>query len=123
MSRALELSKKFKNSGTEVSKVSKDKAPTNDRVDDVDNEKERLQESGWRCGVRRALYPVNSRFPPLNKFLLSCVCRWYRARDGCLPHRQEYQSVSCCLNNCYFPSKRQSVVRLLCVLCRAGSGK
>ena len=90
MSRALELSKKFKISGTEVSKLSNDKAPTNDSVVTVDDDKERLQEGGWRCGVRRALYPVSFPFPPLKKFLLSCVCRWYRARDGCLPRRQEY---------------------------------
>ncbi len=51
MSRALELSKKFKNSGTEVSKS---RAPSNDGVTDVDDEKERLQEAGWRCGVRDA---------------------------------------------------------------------
>lgn len=57
MSRALELSKKFKNSGTEVSKS---RAPSNDGVTDVDDEKERLQEAGWRCGVRDALHPVRS---------------------------------------------------------------
>mmetsp|Transcript_7283 Transcript_7283/g.14606 ORF Transcript_7283/g.14606 Transcript_7283/m.14606 type:complete len:304 (-) Transcript_7283:2604-3515(-) len=67
MSRALELSKKFKNSGTEVSKVSKDKAPTNDRVDDVDDEKERLQEAGWRCGMVSSTRWMSTSSPGVSK--------------------------------------------------------
>lgn len=115
MSRALQLSEKFKSAGTDALKASQD--ASKDPAVDADDENGRLQRAGWSCGVRYVLYAAKAFFVFLDtKLLVQMVSstRWMSNSSAGISKRG---------SGLLFEELMWELTTDILVYCRACSGK